>query len=71
MVFAALKTVCINAAIRVTTYGVGMVYKRLEAQCRYEILDDCCGFWMMAIRSGPVIAKIAHVDSNIDLELAF
>ena len=66
MVFSALETVCINAAVSVTTYGVGMVYKRLETQCRHEILDDCSGFRMMTIRSSPVIAKIQHVDSTSD-----
>ena len=66
MVFSALKTFCINAAVGATTYEVGMVYKRLEAQGRREILDDCSGLRVMAIRSSPVIAKIRHVDRDID-----
>ena len=66
MVFSTLKTVCINATVGATTYGVGMVYKRLEVQGRREILDDCSDFRVMTIRSSPVIAKIRHVDHDID-----
>jgi hypothetical protein len=44
MVLSALKTVCINGAVGAITYGVGVVYKRLEAQGGDEILDESGGF---------------------------
>jgi hypothetical protein len=63
MVFSALKTVCVNGAVGAITYGVGVVYKRLEAQGGDEILDECGGFRVMEI------AKIRHVDSKINFQI--